>query len=254
MTAKSQYTIHEAHQLLKSKQISSQELTRIYIERTQNLEPRVRALVTQTADEALEQAKKADQMIASGQCGPLTGVPAIIKDNMCSRGIKTTCSSKMLANFVPPYNATVIEKLEQAGVVMIGKANMDEFAMGSSTENSAFFTTCNPWDTSRVPGGSSGGSAASVAAGEAVYALGSDTGGSIPSTGRILQRNRTQTHLWKGQPLWAGGFRQFTGPDRTLDTGCRRLRPGYELHLRLRPAGLYFSAAGSAGLYPLSEP
>jgi aspartyl-tRNA(Asn)/glutamyl-tRNA(Gln) amidotransferase subunit A len=179
LTATSQYTIHEAHQLLKSKQISSLELTQLYLERTQRLEPRVRALVTKTEEKALEQAKKADQIIASGQFGPLTGVPAIIKDNMCTRGIKTTCSSKMLANFVPPYNATVIEKLEQAGMVMIGKANMDEFAMGSSTENSAFFTTCNPWDTSLVPGGSSGGSAASVAAGEAVYALGSDTGGSI---------------------------------------------------------------------------
>jgi aspartyl-tRNA(Asn)/glutamyl-tRNA(Gln) amidotransferase subunit A len=179
LTAKSQYTIHEAHQLLKSKQISSLELTQFYLERMQRLEPRVRALVTKTAEKALEQAKKADQTIASGQCGLLTGVPAIIKDNMCTRGIKTTCSSKMLANFVPPYSATVIEKLEQAGMVMIGKANMDEFAMGSSTENSAFFTTCNPWDTSLVPGGSSGGSAASVAAGEAVYALGSDTGGSI---------------------------------------------------------------------------
>ncbi len=179
MTANPQYTIHEAYHLLKTKQISSLELTKIYLERTQQIEPEVRSLVTITADNALKQAEKADRMIASGQMTPLTGVPAIIKDNMCTRGIKTTCSSKMLENFIPPYDATVIEKLNRAGMVMIGKANMDEFAMGSSTENSAFFTTRNPWDINRVPGGSSGGSAASVAAAEAVYSLGSDTGGSI---------------------------------------------------------------------------
>jgi len=135
--------------------------------------------VTVTEENAVKQAQKADELIAKGDAHPLTGIPALIKDNMCTKGIRTTCSSKMLENFVPPYDATVVEKLNECGVVVVGKANMDEFAMGSSTENSALFTTHNPWDLSRVPGGSSGGSAAGVAAGEAIYALGSDTGGSI---------------------------------------------------------------------------
>jgi aspartyl-tRNA(Asn)/glutamyl-tRNA(Gln) amidotransferase subunit A len=174
-----QLTINEAYKLLKDKQISSVELTKSCLDRIEKLEPQVKAIVTVTDDLAIEQAKKADKMIADGNCKPLTGVPAMIKDVICTKGVKTTCSSKMLENFVPPYNATVMEKLSADGMVMVGKANMDEFAMGSSTENSAFFTTRNPWDLSRVPGGSSGGSAAAVACGEAIYALGSDTGGSI---------------------------------------------------------------------------
>ena len=172
-------TIHAAHELLKMKKISSVELTKDYLARIKAVDPQVRAIITVTEEYALQQAKKADEAIASGNYDPLTGVPFLLKDNMSTRGIKTTCSSKMLENFVPPYNATVVEKLNNAGAVMVGKANMDEYAMGSSTENSAFFTTHNPWDLSRVPGGSSGGSAAGVAANEAVFALGSDTGGSI---------------------------------------------------------------------------
>ena len=174
-----QLTIHEAHRLLKNRELSSVELTRACLERISEVEPKVRALVTVTDELALEQAKKADELLAKGDTSPLTGIPVVIKDNMCTRGIRTTCSSKMLENFVPPYNANVIEKLNQQGAVMMGKANMDEFAMGSSTEHSAFFPTHNPWDLTRVPGGSSGGSAVAVAAGEAIYALGSDTGGSI---------------------------------------------------------------------------
>jgi aspartyl-tRNA(Asn)/glutamyl-tRNA(Gln) amidotransferase subunit A len=172
-------SIHKASQLLRSKQISSVELTKITLESIKRIEPRVKSLISITEELALQQAEKADKLIAEGNRNPLTGIPAVIKDNMCTKGIKTTCSSKMLESYVPPFNATVIDKLNNVGMVMVGKSNMDEFAMGSSTENSAFFTTHNPWDLDRVPGGSSGGSAACVAAGEAIYSLGSDTGGSI---------------------------------------------------------------------------
>jgi len=179
MTDINYLTIHEAHELIKNKEITSVELTRACLNRVEQVDKKVSALVTVLEEPALEQAKEADKLYASGDAGPLTGIPVIIKDNMCTSGVRTTCSSKILGNFVPPYNATVVEKLSSQGAVIIGKANMDEFAMGSSTEHSAFFTTHNPWDLERVPGGSSGGSAASVAAGEAIYSLGSDTGGSI---------------------------------------------------------------------------
>ena len=179
MTDLHRLTIHEAHALLKNKKISSLELTRAVLKYLESAYKKIRACVRITTDHALESAKAADKAIAEGRISPLTGIPAIIKDNMCTRGITTTCSSKMLENFVPPYNAHVIEKLNSVNTVMVGKANMDEFAMGSSTENSAFFTTHNPWNLECVPGGSSGGSAAAVAANECIYALGSDTGGSI---------------------------------------------------------------------------
>ena len=180
MTEKhSDLTIHAAHELLKAKKISSVELTKSYLDRIKAVEPKVKAIVTVTEEFALQQAKKADELIAEGKIGPLTGIPMLLKDLLSTKGIKTTCSSKMLENFVPQYDATVVDKLYTTGAVMVGKANMDEFAMGSSTENSAFFTTHNPWDLTRVPGGSSGGSAVGVAADEAIFALGSDTGGSI---------------------------------------------------------------------------
>lgn len=172
-------TVHEAHQLLMQKKISSVELTQEYLKRIKQVEPKVKAFMTVTEEQALKKAQEADAAIATGKACPLTGIPVAVKDNMCTRGIKTTCSSKMLENFIPPYNAAVVEKLNDAGAVILGKCNMDEFAMGSSTENSAFFTSRNPWDLDRVPGGSSGGSAVAVASGEAICSLGSDTGGSI---------------------------------------------------------------------------
>ena len=172
-------TLQEAHNLLRSREASSVELTEACLERIDQVESSVSAFVTVTGELALEQARRIDENRSYDHGLALAGIPFQAKDVICTRGIRTTCSSRMLENFVPPYDATVMEKIYANDGVLLGKGNMDEFAMGSSTEHSAFFPTRNPWDTSRVPGGSSGGSAAAVAADEAFYALGSDTGGSI---------------------------------------------------------------------------
>ena len=174
-----QLTLHEARAGLDAGSFSAVELTRSCFERIAQVEDQIKAYVTLTESHALQQAKAADQALAAGLGGPMTGIPVQIKDLICTKGIPTTCSSKMLENFVPVYDATVSEKLFGQGAVLLGKGNMDEFAMGSSCENSAFFPTHNPWDLNRVPGGSSGGAAAAVAADETIVALGSDTGGSI---------------------------------------------------------------------------
>ncbi len=174
-----QLTLHEARAGLDAGSFSAVELTRSCFERIARVEDRVKAYVTLTEDRALEQAEAADKTLAKGDGGPMTGIPVQVKDLICTSGIRTTCASRMLENFVPVYDATVWARLSAQGAVLLGKGNMDEFAMGSSCENSAFYPTHNPWDLGRVPGGSSGGAAAAVAADEAIVALGSDTGGSI---------------------------------------------------------------------------
>ncbi|MBD2020945.1 Asp-tRNA(Asn)/Glu-tRNA(Gln) amidotransferase subunit GatA [Leptolyngbya sp. FACHB-36] len=173
-------SIRELHQQLIQKQRSAVEIAQAALDAIQAREPKLHSFLHVSADRALEQARQIDAKLAAGEeIGLLAGIPIGIKDNLCTQGIPTTCASRILQNFVPPYESTVTQKVFAAGAVMVGKTNLDEFAMGGSTETSAFQKTANPWDISRVPGGSSGGSAAAVAADECTVALGSDTGGSI---------------------------------------------------------------------------
>jgi len=172
-------TISQAEKLLSEKKISSTELTRSYLDRIDAYDDKIGAFITVDPERTLARATKADQVIAKGNQKTFTGIPLALKDLLCTKGVKTTCGSRILENFVPQYNATVVEKLNNDGAVLIGKTNLDEFAMGSSTENSSVRITHNPWNTNHVPGGSSGGSAAAVAAQFCAGSLGTDTGGSI---------------------------------------------------------------------------
>jgi aspartyl-tRNA(Asn)/glutamyl-tRNA(Gln) amidotransferase subunit A len=173
-------SVYELGERFRRRELTPSAATHAYLARIEALDPQVKAYLTITRDQALRQAEEADRRFASGTPrGPLDGVPIAVKDVLCTRGIRTTCGSKILEQFVPPYDATAVARLLESGAVLLGKLNMDEFAMGSSTEHSAFFRTCNPWDLTRVPGGSSGGSAAAVAADLAAATLGTDTGGSI---------------------------------------------------------------------------
>jgi aspartyl-tRNA(Asn)/glutamyl-tRNA(Gln) amidotransferase subunit A len=178
-------TLAELNEGLRARHFSSVELARHFLARIERLNPALNAFITVTGEQALAAAQKADKAIAAGEAPPLAGLPLVHKDIFCTDGVLTTCGSRMLSNFVAPYDATVVERLSRAGVVMLGKTNMDEFAMGSSNENSYFGPVHNPWDLKKVPGGSSGGSAAAVAARIAPAATGTDTGGSIRQPGAL---------------------------------------------------------------------
>ncbi|NTW34907.1 MAG: Asp-tRNA(Asn)/Glu-tRNA(Gln) amidotransferase subunit GatA, partial [Syntrophobacteraceae bacterium] len=172
-------TIHELHDLLVRKEIGARELTQRFLERIEQLDGRLHSYIALQAEMALKEADRYDLARKDLGASPVAGIPLALKDVICTRGVRTTCGSRILENFIPPYDGTAVEKLKNAGAIFLGKANMDEFAMGSSTENSGFGPTRNPWDLDRVPGGSSGGSAAAVAADLCAGALGTDTGGSI---------------------------------------------------------------------------
>jgi len=175
-----QLTLHEASDKLRKRELTSVELTEAVYQRIADTDDKVHAYLTLAREAALEQANRADEKLKQAtDPAPLLGIPIALKDNFLTKGLRTTCASKILGDFIPPYDATTVDKVRSAGAVIIGKTNLDEFAMGSSVENSAFFTTCNPWNLERIPGGSSGGSAAAVAADECIAALGTDTGGSI---------------------------------------------------------------------------
>ncbi|EOD00304.1 Asp-tRNA(Asn)/Glu-tRNA(Gln) amidotransferase subunit GatA [Caldisalinibacter kiritimatiensis] len=173
-------TIHELRDMLRKGEISSEEIVKAYFDRIEETEAKLNSFISLNKEEAIKSAREIDKRLKNGEkLGDLAGIPVAIKDNIVTEGVKTTCGSKILENFVPPYDATVVKKLKDEGAIIVGKTNLDEFAMGSSTENSAYKTTKNPWDLERVPGGSSGGSASAVAAGQVPFALGSETGGSV---------------------------------------------------------------------------
>ena len=220
--------------MLGKKEISAAELSRAYLREIREKDGEIGAYLWQDEETTLKMAENIDARRLSGEKLPaLAGIPAALKDNIVTRKIPTTCASRMLSDFIPPYNAHVVEKLEEAGYVLLGKLNMDEFAMGSTTENSAFKVTRNPRDPARVPGGSSGGSAAAVAAGEAAYTLGSDTGGSIRQPAAFCGVV-DETDLWPGLPLRIGGLCFLTGSDRPAHAHGARQRAGVFGHRRKR--------------------
>ena len=219
--------------MLRRGEVSAREITQSVFKRIDEKEKSINAFVTTTRETAFKQADLADEKFRKGGDIPLlTGIPVAVKDLLCTKGIKTTCGSRILEDFVPTYNATACGKILDAGAVLVGKTNMDEFGMGSSTENSIVGPTRNPHDLERVAGGSSGGSAAAVSSGESILALGTDTGGSIRQPSRLLWRNRHQTHLRQGFPLRPDRLCLIPGSNRGHWKNSCGLCHDAECHLR----------------------
>ncbi len=258
-------TIRDASSLLRKKEVSSVELTKAYLERIKKIDKETRAFITVTEKEALEAAKAADKKLRAGEkTSVLSGIPCSVKDILCTKDIKTTAGSNILGNYIPPYDATVIERLKDAGAVILGKTNLDAFAHGSSTENSDFFVSRNPWDTTRIPGGSSGGSAAAVAAGEGVYSIGTETGGSVrqpasfcgtvgmkPTYGRSSRRGLISMASSLDTPgpitktVWdaAAVLEVIAGHDARDATSAKNLVPDYTKKIDPNPKGLKIGVA-----------
>ncbi len=241
-------TIHELQDKMKKKEVTSTEIVTDVFKRIDAVEERVRSFTTMMKEYAFEEAKKADGEIRKGNIKPLTGIPVALKDIQCTKGVRTTCGSRILHNFVPPYDGTVVKKLRDEGAVFVGKTNMDEFAMGSSTETSYFGVTRNPWDLERIPGGSSGGSAAALAADECIAATGSDTGGSIRQPAALCGSRRPQAHLRARLALRAHCLRLVARPDRPLHEGRGGRGHHAQRHCRLRPHGVHVGAHGGPRL------
>ena len=238
-------TITEARERLRRREISARELTRACLDRIAAVEPRVNAFITVSASEAMAQAEDADRRLARGDAPDLCGIPLGIKDIYCTRGVRTTCASKILGDFTPPFDATAIERLRAAGAVFVGKANLDEFAMGSSTENSAFGPTRNPHDLERVAGGSSGGSAAAVAADECLAALGTDTGGSIRLPASFCGVVGIKPTYSRVSRYGVDRLRLLARPGRAIRALRARCRGSATRRRRRRPAR--FDLLGAAG-------
>ncbi|MBF0147403.1 MAG: Asp-tRNA(Asn)/Glu-tRNA(Gln) amidotransferase subunit GatA [Magnetococcales bacterium] len=254
-----QITLVQAHAMLRSRQISARELTTAFLERIARINPIINAFITVDGEGAMAAARMADERLAQGTATPMTGIPVGVKDLFCTQHLTTTCGSKMLARFRPPYESTVTRKLKEAGAVILGKTNMDEFAMGSSNETSWFGPVRNPWDIRRIPGGSSGGSAAALAARLALATIGSDTGGSIrqpaaltgttglkPTYGRISRFGMIAfaSSLDQAGPMaWSAAdaamvLQVIAGHDAMDSTSIRDDVPDYSAHLSTRMEGL----------------